>query len=325
MSLYDANVRHAIYIERYKSRVATEIIRIINGLTGDLYRRLSASDLEQLSRRDLDRLLAEVNRLINSAYGPIVSEIDDALREFVVYEAGWQATALRRGGLVADIGVPSDADLWAAMYSRPFQGSLLRDWLRDLPQQTAARVRATIRQGYTDGLGALEIARQIRGTRARPGVMDTSRRGAETMVRTAVAHTASRARDLTYRESGVAREQWVSVLDARTSSICRSRDGNIYDVGKGPRPPAHPNCRGTMIPVTSGNRAALEARPTYNDWLTRQPASVQDDILGPTRGRLFRSGEYPVDRFTDRAGQEYTLEQLRAKDAETFDEVLGDE
>jgi hypothetical protein len=79
-----------------------------------------------------------------------------------------------------------------------------------------------------------------------------------------------------------------------------------------------------MIPVTSGNRAALQARPTYNDWLKQQPASVQDDILGPTRGKLFREGGFTVDRFTDRSGQEYTLDQLRQRDQEAFDEALAD-
>ena len=79
-----------------------------------------------------------------------------------------------------------------------------------------------------------------------------------------------------------------------------------------------------MIPVTQGNRAAVEARPTYNDWLTTQPESVQDDILGPTRGQLFREGNYTVDRFVDQSGQEYTLDQLRQRDSDTFSELFGD-
>jgi SPP1 gp7 family putative phage head morphogenesis protein len=324
VSFYTANVRHAIYIERYKARVIRDIQAAINGVSAELYSIIAASDLDQLSRRDLDRLLAQINRIINSRYEPITETLEAALREFATYEAGWTAQSLERFGLVADIGIPSDADLWAAMYSRPFQGRLLREWLADLPAATAARVRQTVRQGYVDGLGPLDIARQIRGTRSQTGIMEISRRGAEAMTRTAVAHTASRAREMTYRESGVDQEQWVSVLDSRTTAICRANDGRVFQVGQGPRPPAHIGCRSTMIPVTSGNRAALQARPTYNDWLTQQPASVQDDILGPTRGKLFREGGYTVDRFTDRSGQEYTLDQLRQRDQETFNEVLGD-
>lgn len=323
MTDYNSNVRHAIYIERYKRRVARQIIELIDGLSQDLFRTVIQSDLDRMTRRELDRLLAQINRMVATGYEPVVANLEEALKEFAVYEAQWQGGQI--GRFVADLAIPSDADLWAAMYARPFQGKLLRDWLKDLPANTAARVRQTIRQGYVDGVGPLEIARQIRGTRGRQGIMDISKRGAETMARTAVAHTATAAREKTYQANPeINGEQWVSVLDGRTTAICRGRDGTIYEVGKGPRPPAHPNCRSTMIPVTSGNRSALNTRPTYNDWLKQQPESVQDDILGPTRGKLFREGGYTVDRFIDKSGQEYTLDQLRAKDREAFDEAIAE-
>jgi SPP1 gp7 family putative phage head morphogenesis protein len=325
MTFYSANVRHAIYIERYKARVAREIAALVNSVSNDLFTYIAASDLENMTRRELDRLLVQVRRIVNDGYGEITPRIADGLEQFAVYEAEWTANAVTRAGLVAEMGVPSDADLWSAMYARPFQGRLLRDWLTSLPANTAARVRQAIRQGYVDGLGSTEIARQIRGTRSRQGVMDISRRGAEAMVRTAVAHTSNAARTRTYKQNPrIKGEQWVSVLDHRTSSICRARDGEIYPVGEGPRPPAHINCRSTMIPVTQGNRAAVETRPTYNDWLTTQPESVQDDILGPTRAQLFREGNYTVDRFVDQSGQEYTLDQLRQRDSATFSELFGD-
>ena len=233
---------------------------------------------------------------------------------------------LERTGLVSNVGVASDADIWAAMYARPFQGRLLRDWYRGLPEGTARRVRETVRQGYEDGLGAIEVARQLRGTRSQTGILQTSARGAEAMVRTAFNHTATVARDRTYAENPTIRwEQYVAVLDTRTTPRCRSLDGNFYDRGKGPKPPQHIACRSTRVPVTNRNRARLERRQTYNGWLKAQSASVQDDILGKTKGRLFRKGELTGDRFVNRAGQEYTLEQLKAKDAEAWAETFGDD
>lgn len=341
MSFYDATVRHAIYIERYKARVVREILDLLGEVEGDLFTLVAQSDLERMTRRDLDRLLAAVNRVVTDGYGPINQQIEDALRSFGVYEAEWTVQNLLRAGLVTDIGIPSDADLWSAMYSRPFQGRLLREWLRDLPANTSQRVRQAIRQGYVDGLGPVAIARQLRGTRANPGVLGASRRGVEAMVRTAIAHTSSASRDRTYRQnSAITGVQWVSVLDHRTSEICRHNDGRVGPVEPDPtwraprgfevlqprmaRPPAHIACRSTVVPITRGNAAALRTRPTYNDWLTRQPASVQDDVLGPSRGRLFREGNFTVDRFSDPTGQQYTLDELRARDAAAFDEVFAD-
>ena len=339
MTDYSANVRHAIYIERYKKRVAREIVEMIDGLTGSLFERVVTSDLERMNRRDLDRLLADLRRMVAEGYEPVTATLETALKDFAVYEAEWQVGALARAGV--DLGVPSDADLWAAMYARPFQGRLLRDWLKDLPANTSARVRQTVRQGYVDGKGPLEIARDLRGTRGRKGVMDISRRGADMLARTAIAHTASSAREKTYEQNDtITNVQWSSVLDHRTSAICRTNDGRVGPVRptrgwKPPagftalqprmaRPPAHVGCRSTMLPMTDGNRAALKVRPTYNDWLKQQPESVQDDILGPTRGKLYRSGDFTVDRFTDPTGQEYTLDQLRQRDREAFDEALAE-
>lgn len=60
------------------------------------------------------------------------------------------------------------------------------------------------------------------------------------------------------------------------------------------------------------------AKTTYGQWLRRQSAANQDDILGPTRGALFRRGGLTLDRFVMRDGTELTLAQLADRHAEAF-------
>jgi hypothetical protein len=62
----------------------------------------------------------------------------------------------------------------------------------------------------------------------------------------------------------------------------------------------------------------VAASVTYQDWLKRQPKEVQDDILGVSKAQLFRKGDLPLDRFVDRAGHEYTLDELRQRESEVF-------
>lgn len=322
---YDAFVRHSIFVERYKARLVRDIRSTINGVTNGIYRTVTASDLDQLNRRQLKALLNELEASIRLGYEPVTETIENALREFSVYEAEWQADALARVGVGVSLGIPSDADLWAAVNARPFEGKFLADWVAGLPVNTVRRVREATQQAYVDGVGPLELARQLRGTRSRKGVMDISARGAEAMARTAIAHTAAVSQERSFSNRRSIKEvQWVAVLDHRTSSICRSRDGMIMPKNEGPRPPAHVSCRSRIIPVTAGNRKRLEGRETYQQWLSEQPNAMQDDILGPSRGALYREGGYDVDRFVDESGQEYTLDQLRAKDQETFNEVFGE-
>lgn len=60
------------------------------------------------------------------------------------------------------------------------------------------------------------------------------------------------------------------------------------------------------------------ARTTYQQWLNRRTAAQQDDILGATRGALFRRGGLTLDRFVLTDGTELTLQQLAQRNAEAF-------
>lgn len=96
------------------------------------------------------------------------------------------------------------------------------------------------------------------------------------------------------------------------------------------------NCRSSSAPVTrswrelgidldemdAGTRASMDgqvpAEQTYNQWLAKQLASRQDEVLGPTRGKLFRQGGLPMDRFYNDKGVFLDLPQLRERDARAF-------
>jgi SPP1 gp7 family putative phage head morphogenesis protein len=57
---------------------------------------------------------------------------------------------------------------------------------------------------------------------------------------------------------------------------------------------------------------------TYQEWLTRQSAEFQDDVLGKARGALFRRGGLTLDRFVNRQGDEIPLRELARRNADAF-------
>jgi hypothetical protein len=57
----------------------------------------------------------------------------------------------------------------------------------------------------------------------------------------------------------------------------------------------------------------LPAKTTYNEWLKDQSIEFQDQVLGATRAKMFRSGKVSLDRFVARDGDVLTLEQLSDK------------
>ena len=58
---------------------------------------------------------------------------------------------------------------------------------------------------------------------------------------------------------------------------------------------------------------------SYSEWLRRQPKPFIEDVLGPTKAKLFLDGELNVDKFVDMTtARSFTLEQLRKNEASTW-------
>lgn len=70
-----------------------------------------------------------------------------------------------------------------------------------------------------------------------------------------------------------------------------------------------------LIRDTTGQ---VPSKVTYQEWLRGQPARIQDDILGRTKGKLFREGNLTLDRFVAADGRELNLAQLARADREAF-------
>lgn len=350
--LADAAISHQIGLQRYGTGVVRRIMALLNRVDRDLFEQLTAA-LERLPPESftvqrLDQLLVEVNRLNAEAYRAAGEELDKALLELAGYEATYQHRLLQ-SVLPAEVAealvlttVPAN-QAYAAAMARPFQGKLLREALKDIEQARAIRIRDAVRMGFVEGQTVSEMVRRIRGTRARnyaDGLMEIDRRGAEALVRTAINHTANYARQAVFEANSDLVQEWefLATLDGRTTITCASLSGKTFPVGKGPMPPRHWNCRSTAVPVLTsawqalglkkseidpGTQASMDGQVaadiSFSKWLRGKPASFQDEVLGPERGKLFRAGRVDIDRFTDSKGRVYTLDELRKRDAALFE------
>jgi SPP1 gp7 family putative phage head morphogenesis protein len=317
------SVLHRIALSRYSTATVRKVLAQLNRTDADLVERILRADNEGRDPRQLERLLDEVRALQANGWAVVRGRLTDDLEALAEAERDFAAKMVRFGqqsaGASLATNIPTTGQVVAAVNARPFQGRFLRDWLAEAEAGSAKRVRETLRQGFIEGRSVADIVRQVRGSRAlqyRDGILEISRRGAEAMVRTAITHTAAVSSRVTYEALGVTRATFIAVLDARTTLTCAGLNGKTFDLDKFPFPPRHVNCRSTLIPVVAG----LKPVPvrSYAEWLRGQPEAVQDDILGPARGKLFRAGKLTIDRFTDSAGRVLTLEQLRKRDAGAF-------
>jgi len=337
--ILDDTLRHAHYLERYKSGVVNKVVGLLNNGNDKYYAQIYRSKIENLNRRDVDKLLVRLKKSIKAGYEPVVELLDGEIRDLGESESRWQKKII--DGLVPielDWEAPSEEQIYASVNARPFEGLLLKDWYKGLEDGAFRRVKQNIMQGYVEGQTTDQIVRNIRDVSE-----GRSRRAAETAVRTALAHTSNIARNESYRRNKrvIKAIEWVATLDNRTTAVCRARDGMTYPYNKGPRPPAHAGCRSTTIPVlkslrqlgikadevpVKSTRASMNGQVSnelnYDGWLRKQPVEFQDDVLGVQKGRLFRKG-LTMERFVDKEGREFTLKELESREAEIWKKVYG--
>lgn len=149
-----------------------------------------------------------------------------------------------------------------------------------------------------------------------------------TLIRTGVTESTTRAKQAVWDANRdiVKGVRWVSVLDDRTSATCRHRDARVGPanatttwvqpkgtkalVPRDARPPAHFNCRSTIVPYVAGEQADQEQ---YYEWLDRQRIEVQLRVLGPARWALWKKEGVRPEQFTTRRGDPLTLEEIKKK------------
>ena len=307
---------------------------------------LFRSELAAYKRDKLNRLLKEIDSLLTGLYAKQTAGLLGSLKELAEYEAGFEARNLNSVVSAASFAVPAITTVWSAATLDPMSvrgsqgGKLLDPFIKDWARSEVEAVKNRIRQGAFEGQTNAEIVRSIRGTKAlryKDGLLDTTRRHAEAIVRTAVQHVASTARFQTWDANAdlLTGYQWVSTLDSRTTQQCRSLDGQKFKLGEGPRPPLHIGCRSTTVAdlddgldfldegaTRSSLTGPVDADLTYYQWLKRQPAAFQDSAIGPKRGKLLRAGGLSAERFSelqlDRNFQPLTLAEMRQLEPQAF-------
>lgn len=327
--LINASTRHQVFLQRYAAGQSKVALRTLNRLRRDIMARLSQEPTE-FQRQRLEAVLADIDQLYQNATLQISRTTITANRQLAESEAAFNVKLYSKASTV-NFRIPSTEALIAAVESAPMvplkPGAAsvnIQEALAQFGMKKAKQVTQIISDGVSLGKPTGEIITEV-GVH----INTLQRRQLRTLVHTATNHVSSVARAATFAGNGELIEgyEWVSTLDGRTTFICASRDGEVYQVGAGPMPPAHWGCRSTTIPriraeynvagrggqrpsVGDSGAQLVSANMTYGTWLKQQPVGFVDEALGVERSRLFRSGKLSIEQFVDPTGRVYTLQQL---------------
>jgi len=347
MSYIDLATKRQVMLERLKSGQVRDYAKAIKKLEKLIRQTLLAleEDIGEMSRTKLNKLLSQLQAdqaaVFKTGTTALTANLADISALYMSQEvADLKRTVDLRGTKLNSF---TKKEVFAKVINRPLttDGQLLGPWIKNFSNREVARVNNTIRAGWSQGKTNQQLVQEIIGTKARnykDGVLNTTRRNASTVVRTSVQHTASAARQETWEANRdvVDKYEFLATLDRITSTQCRALDGEVFEFGKGPIPPIHPNCRSTTIPVLnekysflstgrtrSGETGPVSADASYYDWLKKQPVSVQKEVLGPTRAKLFKDGGMSAERFRelqfDRNFEPLTLDEMRVLEPEAFE------
>jgi SPP1 gp7 family putative phage head morphogenesis protein len=334
--LRDKTIAHEIYLQRYYSSTSKKVMDLLRVVEKDLVKQLKTLDLDnQMTIPQIDARLESVRAILNEGYDLAGKELISNMKDAAEYEQEWQIKAIDDSTpVVLDMVAVAPVTLFAAVESKPLQGKIIKEWIDKLDADSYARIQDAVRIGLVEGQSYSDVVKRITGTKAlqyTDGVIALNARQTQALVSTAMAHATNTARDEFYQNnndlfSGL---QWVSTLDGRTTSICQARDGKVYPLDSGVRPPAHFRCRSAMVSVLKSwqalgiknpdgrTRASMDGQvaqtETYQTWLKKKPEAFQDEVLGKARAQLFRDGT-PLDRFVDASGHTYTLDELKNKE-----------
>tara|TARA_R110000744_G_scaffold30928_3_gene73044 strand:+ start:3987 stop:5027 length:1041 start_codon:yes stop_codon:yes gene_type:complete len=296
-------------------------------------------DLGPANSGRLRALYAAIDEILTEEYSSLYRENRDELFAFATREAAFEQRVLQSiVPIEVATVVPPVATLRSAVTTRPFQGNTLRQWYGSLKNAQRQSLRRSINMGIVEGESIEEITTRIIGTRGvqyRDGALSLGRRQARAVVRTAVNSISTQAREMVYEanKSLIKGVQMVATLDGRTSPFCRNIDGKVFDVGEGPRPPFHVNCRTATVPIVRSLRelgiadigrmapstrasmnGQVSASLNYPEWFRQQGSSFQREVLGAKRYRMYKGGLTNVTRFADRDGRLYTLPELYGRE-----------
>lgn len=332
--LIDAASRHAVLLQRYSAGLEKEMADAVSGALRDLIGDMSTAEGSQ------GRIRLEVISNYRSSLTSAEAQLYDELVE-LAKEEGEFSLDMFEEAINASIEDIDDTVLNTAIENT--RVDVIQGQSITIPQMlsqfTAAKSRqmnTIIQDGFTEGLTQDQMVSRLRQ------VEPMQRRQAASLARTGANAVSSIARYQMAQENSDVLEgyEWVATLDDRTSLICASRDGVVYPFAESsPKPPAHFSCRSTIIPKVdsefdllssvSGERPAVGAdgaeqvsgQSTYSGWLRKQPASFQDEALGPARAKLFRQGGLSISKFTNFDGRTYTLDELRALNPMAFEKA----
>ena len=281
-----------------------EVLRRLDRLERELTAAIFSADLDGRKapgkqRQALAEFKSEVEEKISIFYRELLSRTEEDFATLAEREDEAQRLAFPVFGKVRQSGVFNVSAMMIL-------GASLRQWYSRQAGDLQFRTVQAMRQGLDASEAPAKLAERIKGGTDAAGmetapVIATSKRAAEVIIRTAVTQIQS---EITF---GLAERlpasvdygwQQISILDGRTTQICKSYAFKIWTKDFKPighsfpfagGVPRHANCRSRIVLYMLDDGPSKEL--TFRAWLDTLTPQQQTQIFGKNRIALWKAGK----------------------------------
>lgn len=374
----DEYIAHAVNLQRFTEDVRQRTLGYLEQLERDLVEQLRDVDptqpaLTRFRKQRLERLLEMTRGTIRTAYRKMESAANKEIKPLVELEGEFAQKSINsaiQADLVSVKWTPEQIN--AIMADTLIEGAPSRTWWKRQENNLRRAFEDQMRQGVLQGETLQQLVQRVRGTSTgkrhaywigdppqrkifaefKGGIMDTGTRQAEALVRSSVQAISNEARYQTFGQNDdvIQGVQALVTLDARTSTICMSRSGAVWDLKTGDPihgtseqfpgpPPWHWNCRTTLIPylysweqlskrdlgkrknkkidnIPESTQSSMDGQVaedlTYEQWLKKKPVEFQKEKLGPAKYELWKKGKLTFTDLISQTGRPLTIDELKA-------------
>lgn len=300
-SFYDALLRHSIYVEGVKTHQSLKFNKTLTSIDLELRNYFAQYDnFEDLSKQELNKILRDITKIQKKLYDKYFEQLKLDVVEFIKADIIvqkeiqkdnsnkklWPLLALNASYLISKINNNIN----------PATGLTIDETFDLLKRNNIAKINNAISIAWSNKESFDEALRSIKGSKKlnwKNGKMAAMFNANSNEVHTIFQSVSSIIQNKLEKEI-YKRYIWISILDDRTTLICRGRHKRTYVYGKGPIPPAHRNCRSKIMPLSAHNSNSPVG---FFEWLKNQPSDIQNKIIGSYRGSQLRNGKLTYADF----------------------------
>ncbi len=289
--LYDISLESSLLLESvklYEFNARLKAFRKLKRDLGNVLYKIEYDDLSFMTKKQLNVLIKNVKQISDGFYEVVSKEVLGMLEDFtekaVAKEKRLWVTVAESVAQDEDMPEVTDKDadvhleeegrngvfplalllaggaLWERIRKLPLSGlgQPIDDVMGKYHSLSNNRLEDLLERAWASGYSREELVTQILGEegakQGKKGAIGTMRAQLNAIIDTSLAFALTQVQSgVTSSMSSVGRKyRWVSVMDAVTTTICRGRNGKIYETGKGPLPPAHVSCRSSIAPLVRG-------------------------------------------------------------------------